>query len=227
MMQGALYNLLTSPQNNLKVYSNGNLCFSGMFGGSTESSSTFDEIRNICNGNFTSAGEQDTIEILLRLLVTILLKESLLNNLQCAQKMDAMDIEAIYYLQKKLELNGIPSDCVETSLQDIEKLNKMNDDEIRIAIDQYLTSATAKDCSIMVTLYRLPNTTSPTLTEVNNFSIICLEDSKQYIYRLAVVDIDPKSAENIESYYQIDQEIASLYTKQKKKEKMLYSRKFK
>jgi len=199
----ALYSLLHSPQNNLKVYNQGNLCFAGAQ--ATDPESMVEEVESVIKDRF-APGERDPVQILVNILLAIFLKEPILSNLQKAQRMDTLDIEAIYYLQGKLQR---AQDTAE--LENLEELNKMTHEETRSAIDRFLTAATAKDCSIMITLCPLQCPAS--MTEFDGFPVIRLEGyAYQYLYRLSVVDVDPKSAQNIVSYYQLDQAITSLFS---------------
>jgi hypothetical protein len=103
------------------------------------------------------------------LLLRILQSEPLLENLQKAQKLDTLDIEAIYYLHKRLnstdevhcnqDAHGTSPSLqlliVVGSIVDEEQvrlLDAMKPEEAKSKISDFLIAAAAKDCSIMVTL---------------------------------------------------------------------------
>jgi len=66
-------------------------------------------------------------------------------------------------------------------------------------------AATAKDCSVMMTIMPIPKSDT---NDNGGMSIVEVDNCVyNYIYRLSVVDLDPKSAENIPPYYSLDQKI--------------------
>eukprot|EP01133_Synstelium_polycarpum_P006905 gene6906-8027_t len=134
--QHAIRAMFECPQNNLKLFQDGVLMFTGALGGGTD------------NNAHQSAGIL-SVDSLTSILVGILQKErSLLDNLRMAQQLDSLDIEAIHYLYCKLEQipNIDPSD-----LSRFSDLDNLTNEQMEQEINKYLIATTAKDCSIMAT----------------------------------------------------------------------------
>lgn len=212
--KSAILSLFATPQNNLKVFKNGKIIYTGCLGDkitSTISVNQLNQSLSLLFSNDNSNYDRNNIELVSDILAEIFLKEPILNKLRKIQEMDKYGIEAVYYLYNKL--HGIVPDN-ENEINHKDELEKLTTIEIKKIIEDYLISMTAKDCSIMVTLY--PFIIKNNFNDDNDkfipsgFQIITTKYGK-YIYRIAVVDLDLKYAENIPYYFQLDKRICQSY----------------
>ncbi|KAN0021823.1 hypothetical protein ACTFIU_003968 [Dictyostelium citrinum] len=177
----SIINMIHHPQNNLKVYCDGILSFTGSLGGGTErnkstnsnllsslliNSNIIKKNNNCNNNNQKQQQEEDegerNIYLLSTIISSILQRETILQNIKNVQLYDEMDIEGINYLYNKLNGGQVNND------NGYEELNKLTDIEAKEKIDRFMISCTAKDCSIMISF----NVDSPinnnTITNINN-----------------------------------------------------------
>jgi inositol-pentakisphosphate 2-kinase len=153
----ALLEIFENPQNNLKLYFNGDL----IFGIPSDSNGTYmEKITNILTPSlFTSR----PLESLVNILSKILIDDEILLKLKKVQELDTLDIEAIYYLYSILfpSHQDLKSDIAKQIFEESELeykdsllkfISNLSEDEIQDKIGEYLISSTIKDCSIMITL---------------------------------------------------------------------------
>lgn len=210
-MKKAFYGMLATPQNNLKIYDHGRLIFAGKLGGKTkETTDQLESLRKEIKPYFIANGEtSDPTEVLVDVLVKIFQQEAILKNLRRVQKMDTFGIEGIYYLYRKFKGLEVTDD---QRPENWEQLDCLSEREALKAIEDFLLASTAKDCSVMITL--CPFRSSTSYTKVNNLPVARVKGSSfQFVYRITLVDIDSKPAENIETYYLVDQRITSFFSK--------------
>ncbi|EGG14938.1 hypothetical protein DFA_10812 [Cavenderia fasciculata] len=137
----ALDSLIDCPQNNLKVFKDGVLYFTGQLGGGGTG-----------NENGTSTLDIKSLDSLFN-NINILEKEKqlLINLAQVQREYDPYDIETIYYLYCKLHNQAYQEDDVER----FKDLSHLTNKEMQDIIERFLIATTAKDCSIMIT-FKLP-----------------------------------------------------------------------
>ncbi len=157
--------------------------------------------------------------MLVNLLVKILGQEQVLKELKQLQQLDQVDIEGVYYLQQKqnnVQSSGKSPFCTNRFAETFADLDKYSEELVKKKINDYLTSMTAKDCSIMLSLF--PLKTNQPMDAFMGFPVVSLgEDSYfQYCYRISVIDLGPKLTENITTYYHLDQTIADHFLNLKK-----------
>lgn len=137
----------------------------------------------VCAEHFTD----DTFN----LIVQILVDTGVLSKVLHAQTVGSLvDIESVYPLYR-----GLGPVVANAPL----RLPPADDSSDQAAVDRFLISCTARDCSIMLTVAKCDHL--PTLPQCQGFS-----------YLLAVVDLDPKPYAKMDHYFALDQEIAQAYT---------------
>jgi len=208
----ALNALLEHPQNNLKVFCDGELCFTGYLGGRKKTDTEFDLDHLTMRLKDSFPHSKDPIASLCDVIIQILSKEPVLQNLKRIQVQDDIDIEAIYYIYKKHVLNTDDfSDIPDVArFAPLESLSK---EEILTKIREFLVAATAKDCSVMMTLLPLANGQTSTSPQ---FSVVHAPGEGDIQYRIGVVDLDERLETLIPQYYKLDQEIVSQFLQHSK-----------
>eukprot|EP00026_Physarum_polycephalum_P006403 Phypoly_transcript_06445.p1 GENE.Phypoly_transcript_06445~~Phypoly_transcript_06445.p1 ORF type:complete len:423 (+),score=75.46 Phypoly_transcript_06445:494-1762(+) len=200
----ALRALLAHPQNNLKVYCDGELCFTGSLGGRKKTDTDFDldHLANKLKDAFPHS--KDTLSSLVDILLQILTREPVLQNLKKIQVQDNIDIEAIYYLYKKHVLQTTDFSDIPDSAR-FEALETLDSGEISRKISEFMIAATAKDCSVMIALLPL----DPEQKQLSNghFKSLNVPEEGEIQYRIGVVDLDERLPGLIPQYYKLDQEI--------------------
>eukprot|EP01132_Coremiostelium_polycephalum_P002107 gene2107-2596_t len=204
----AIKSMLLEPQNNLKLYYNGSLSFTGSLGGgkTDDSDINLNSISHLLNELFQNNG--DGIESLSNIIATILQKEHVLDSLQKIQKYDDIDIEGIHYLyNKQLQSNRyIAGGGIIDSVELYKDLEKLTSVEIDKKINDFLISSTVKDCSIMISFI----STNPTIESNNQSSskFVKIQNQSKFettmfsnsnnnnnntiVYRVGLVDLDTK-----------------------------------
>ncbi|KAK5578951.1 hypothetical protein RB653_008626 [Dictyostelium firmibasis] len=195
----SIVNMIHHPQNNLKVYCDGVLSFTGSLGGGMERNKStnsnllssllinsniveggYDNIYNNSNKDQQEENGEKNIHLLSSIISSILQRETILENIKNAQLYDEMDIEGIYYLYSKLNGGEVNSN----SSGDYEELNKLTDEEAKEKIDRFMISCTAKDCSIMISF----NVDIPISN--NNNNNINIDTIKDHFNFINTIDID-------------------------------------
>ena len=151
---------------------------------------------------YLSDKSENGLDLFVDVVLDILFKESLLDNIKSAQQIDTLGIDSVYYLYKKIHKLDI-NDQKQNS-----ELDSLLEYQIIDLIENFLLAATAKDCSIMITLLPVKKSSNltPTLPFVN------LSNSKyMYYYRIALVDLDKKTEDKIPYYYNLEQIISQTY----------------
>ncbi|KAM9969703.1 hypothetical protein ACTFIR_001539 [Dictyostelium discoideum] len=233
----SIINMIHHPQNNLKVYCDGILSFTGSLGGGVERNKSTNSnllssllinsniIKNNKKEGHEEKEEEETernIHLLSIIISSILQRETILQNIKNVQLYDDMDIEGIYYLYNKLNGAQVNNDI------NYEELNKLTDSEAKEKIDRFMISCTAKDCSIMISF----NVDSPinnnNINDVDSYfnfiNTIDIGDNDDTLingsgnkgktnihYKIGVVDLDTKKMNAIPKYYKLDQDIVKLY----------------
>eukprot|EP01087_Luapelamoeba_hula_P017412 TRINITY_DN5486_c0_g1_i1.p1 TRINITY_DN5486_c0_g1~~TRINITY_DN5486_c0_g1_i1.p1 ORF type:complete len:553 (+),score=101.24 TRINITY_DN5486_c0_g1_i1:562-2220(+) len=236
LMRRALNEIFEVPQNNLKLFLDGSLYYTGDLGGKKA-----DEIAKAAAGldeELAKTGlpptEGSTKKTLINLLVDIFHSTSLLQNLKHVQMFDYLDVEGVYPIFQKLEALGekglhkewadadvpVSGDDSESRKKYVETLkHPKNDvpseDELLNAIRDFAISTTVKDCSIMVTMLPEEAARLRATAKLKSIQVDTHEEGKpkeKYAYRIAVVDLDPKQLVNMDYWFKNDQDIVQFCT---------------
>ncbi|EFJ06034.1 hypothetical protein SELMODRAFT_136205 [Selaginella moellendorffii] len=218
----ALNALFKSPQNNLRVFKDGNRIFTGSVDGaqdSTDSSASRDLLeRSLVD--FTDSVTGQRLDVLEKLIAEILHSSETLRKLLQTQQLDSLDIEGVihlYYSFVGLHCPECGSDKTGCSIDsDVDKRSvlfasphSMPADEQRRNLCKFLIAATAKDCSLMVTLKPLDD--SIVASSVTRSIISCPTTGRSYVYKISFLDLDLKRLDKIPHYFRLDQSIVKFY----------------
>jgi len=214
----AFQELLKNPQNNLKIYYDGVLCFANSMSDQDSKDNLTQYIRN----TFPGASTNEIIEELTRVFVSILGKEVVLENLRKTQLLDHYDIEFIEWLHNillrmahKQNEFDFENNLLELSPNEIVKLKSTTGRETittREAIGyirDFMISATVKDCSIMITIGNITHESEINLSTLN--TVTDNISNNIYVYKISVIDLDPKPLLNLSYYYDLDQKLVHQY----------------
>ena len=203
-MERALQSLIDCPSNNFRVFVDGTLRFGGRPDADSSSrklqvyqtsliSESFDDLNEAMSeclfGSFGSMLAFSAELQLKKLLVAALIKSKVLATLKAVQELDRIGIEGIFIIYEKLKedlkVSGQPSGLDSNS-------NSSHSEREQMAADvrDYLISATAKDCSIMVAI-QLISSDFPSLL-INEL------ESHQSMASLHIDQIDLKAQEEMQ-----------------------------
>lgn len=185
-MHASLVALFNNPQNNLKA-----------FIGGERVSCDDEELCRVLFDPTQCSSRQEYMDMMASLVSRILLQENVLENILSVQTKCTYDIQAVEQMLECL-VKGTPM---------------MPDEYNRFlhVLSTYCESATAKDCSIMITMAKDDIQTDTTQQSFKpcNHGCIPLSDTTgaSCRYRVTVVDLDRKSLAKITSHASLDRNI--------------------
>eukprot|EP00250_Pteridium_aquilinum_P011068 c19817_g1_i1 orf=550-1965(-) len=211
----AVHCLLDNPQNNLRVFVGGTL-----ISGSDAEPANWQALTEA----FGHKNQADPVEALKELVAQSLYETNAIRNLLAVQKLDTLDIEGAIHAYYKIchrnpieHLHGSTFNKLDESVEheagtrSVEALDGMSLVECRRIVRDYLIAATAKDCSLMLTLQQVPDTTTKNTNMQCHKLVFSSKTDKFFRLKINFVDLDLKSLSKMPHYYHIDQEIVTAY----------------
>ncbi|CAN6446615.1 unnamed protein product [Victoria cruziana] len=214
-MSRAIKALFTTPQNNFRVFLDGLLIYGGLGGYSEATYSSTDaceigkEFVSMLDGVIKSSNDQ-CLQNFIELVTEAFFHSGVLNKLLQVQKLDLFDIEGAihaYYDIVSRSCSICNNSYDEEMIQRCSFFHSLSSEENLKILREYLISATAKDCSVMIS-FQLRGA-----GEVDDGcdSIYLTSTSQSFNYKVHFIDLDMKPLKKMVYYYELDQKITSCY----------------
>ncbi|KAK4797033.1 hypothetical protein SAY86_029359 [Trapa natans] len=210
-MHKALRALYDTPQNNFRVFFDGSLILGGL-GGAADSTTKLmgEKLKDVLKSIIQSDDGLRT-KIFLELIIETIHKSGVLDRLLDVQKLDNCDVEGAIHAY----YNIVSQPCIackelgeDDLLHNRNPLHSLSLDESLKIVKDFLISATAKDCSLMM-CFKPRGVVSN-----SSYNSVQLESTGQvFEYKAYFIDLDLKPLNKMEHYYKLDQKIVRCYNK--------------
>ncbi|KAH9624291.1 hypothetical protein KSS87_014019 [Heliosperma pusillum] len=206
----AIKALIATPQNNLRVFRNGALIYGGLGGGSYGTSFAKAEAFEDYIRSFIRSENSSSITSFVNLVREAIVKLGVLDRLLEVQKFDKLDIEGAihaYYdvVSQSCKVCGNTDEDRKSSKYS--SLHSLPLEESRKIVKDYLTAATAKDCSLMIS-FRPMQEGDP---ESHYRTMYLNSTNQRFKCKACFIDLDLKPLKKMEFYYELDQKIVNCY----------------
>ncbi|KAG6484051.1 hypothetical protein ZIOFF_060845 [Zingiber officinale] len=178
----AIIALFESPQNNFRIFFDGSLVFGGLGGSLDNTTEQFNKSKEAIANLIASRGLQ--LASFFELVAETGFRSGIFDRLLATQKLDVLDIEGVIHLYYNIISQPCPI-CKNLSnmkvLHKYSSLHSLPLEKSMKIVREYLISATAKDCSLMICFRpsELGCTTS-------NYDSVFLRSSNQtYAYKVS------------------------------------------
>ncbi|KAL3682538.1 hypothetical protein R1sor_000560 [Riccia sorocarpa] len=218
----ALRDLFATPQNNLRVFHNGEEVFGDFDGLSPEAARV--PLENFIKEIFPCQ-EGGPVPAFQKLVAHLLYQSRILEMLLLVQKLDYLDIEGSiqayekfmhHYKQSPRGSQEVRALATDSHPQQGGYVNGTSDEkeltfeECRKALRDYLISATAKDCGIMLALQPVE---PGTMADISISGTGVIEYSGRFfMHKIHFLDLDVKQLKKLPRYAQLDMDIVKAYT---------------
>ncbi|XP_062097386.1 inositol-pentakisphosphate 2-kinase-like [Humulus lupulus] len=207
----SINDLLSSPQNNFRVFLDGSLIF-GTLGGIADSTNSVilegfeDALKDVILGDHGLRTES-----FIQLIAETIYTSGVMDRLIELQKLENLDIEGAIHAYYNIICEPCKV-CRELGEEKVPHkyttLHSISLDESLKIVKNFLIGTTAKDCSLMMSFKpRKGVSESP-------YDSVYLKSTRQtFDYKVCFIDLDLKPFESMQEYYEKDKKIVSCYTR--------------